>query len=108
MRDANVERMLRDLSAVVADMDKLIGATAGKGDTAINAARERIASSLERTKDALAKGREYVMDEARDTAKAVDRYAQEHVWQVIGVAGCVGLLVGVLLGLSQSSRSRRG
>lgn len=81
MQDAGADKLLRDLSAV--------------------------ADSLKRAKDTLAKGRRSVMDEAREAAKLADQYAQENVWQVIGVAGCVGLLVGVLLGLSQSSRSRR-
>jgi ElaB/YqjD/DUF883 family membrane-anchored ribosome-binding protein len=107
VRHDNADRLFRDLRAAVADLDKLIGATAGDGNAAITAARERISGSLERTKDALAQGREYVMDEAKDAAKSVDRYAQEHVWQVIGVAAGVGLLVGILLVLSQSSRSRR-
>lgn len=107
MRHDNADRLLRDLRAAVADLDKLIGTMAGDGNAAITAARERISGSLKRTKDAVAKGRGYVMDEARDAAKSVDRYAQEHVWQVIGVAGAVGLLVGILLGLGQSSRSRR-
>lgn len=117
MQYANADRLLRDLRAAVADMDKLIGATAGDANAALTAARERISGSLERTKEALAKGRAYLkdqakgraylIDEAKDAAKSVDRYAQEHVWQVIGVAGGVGLLVGVLFGLSQSSLSRR-
>lgn len=108
MRHDSADRLLRDLRAAVADMDKLIGATAGDANAAVTAARERISGSLERTKEALVKGREYLMDEAKDAANSVDRYAQEHVWRVIGVAAGVGLLVGILLGLGQSSRSRRG
>lgn len=107
VRHANADRLLRDLGAVVGDMDELIGANAGNANAAIGAARERIAISLERARDALAKGRQSVIDEARDAAKSVDSYVHENVWQVIGVAGCLGLLVGMLLTFSQSSRSRR-
>lgn len=107
VRDASADKVLRDLSAVVADIDELFAAGPGNANAAIGAARARMAENLKQAKAAMAKGRRSVLDEAREAAKSADRYAQEHVWQVIGVAGCVGLLVGVLLGLSQSPRPRR-
>ncbi len=92
MQQINMDRLIRDLNAVAADVEELTKATAGNADEAMVEVRERIASSLRAVKDTL-----------RDT----NNYVHDNVWKVMGVAAGVGLLVGVILSRSSgSSRSQ--
>jgi ElaB/YqjD/DUF883 family membrane-anchored ribosome-binding protein len=107
VRQVNVDRLVRDLYAVVADVDELIKATAGNANEAIVEVRERIASSLRAAKDNLRDAGQCAAEEAGSIADATNDYVHDNVWKVMGIAGGIGLLVGMILSLrSGYSRSR--
>jgi ElaB/YqjD/DUF883 family membrane-anchored ribosome-binding protein len=103
MRYVNADRLVRDLGAVVADIDEIIKAAGGNASDAMVAARERIASSLRSAQGNLEDSRRHVMRQAKCVAKSADGYVQDNVWKVMGIAAAVGILAGALL--SQRSDS---
>ncbi len=107
MQRVNADRLMRDLSAVVADVDELVKSTAGNANEAIVEARKRIEISLGAAKENLENARLCALEEARNAAHSMDAHLRENVWKAIGIAASIGLLLGAATGLkSGSSRAR--
>ena len=108
MQRINADRLVRDLSAVAADVDELVKSTAGNVDEAIIEARKRIESSLGAAKETLANARLCAIEDAKNVAESTDAYLRENVWKAIGIAGSIGLMFGAIVGLkSGSGRAQR-
>jgi ElaB/YqjD/DUF883 family membrane-anchored ribosome-binding protein len=107
MRYINADRLVRDLGAVVADIDEIIKATGGNATEAVVSARKRIARSLRTAQDNLDDSRRHVMQQAKRVAKSADGYVQDNVWKVMGIAAAVGILAGALLSLKSESPDER-
>ncbi len=99
MQRVNTDRLMRDLSAVVADVEELVKSTAGNASETIIEARKRVESSLSAAKANLSCARPCAIGEARTAVQSTDAYLRENVWMAIGVAGGVGLLLGAIVGL---------
>jgi len=106
MQRVNGDRLMRDLGAVVADVDELVKATAGNANEAITEARERIENSLRTAKHSLENARLCAIEEAKSVADSADAYLRENVWKAMVVAGGVGLLFGAIVGLKNSGGRR--
>ena len=108
MQRVNADRLLRDLSAVAADVDELVKSTAGNASEAIVEARKRIEVSLGAAKESLENARLCAIEEAQNAAHSMDAGLRENVWKAMGIAAGVGLLLGAMMGLkSGSSRAPR-
>jgi ElaB/YqjD/DUF883 family membrane-anchored ribosome-binding protein len=107
MRHVNKDRLVRDLGAVVADIDELTKAMAENASEAIVAARERIAGSLRTAQDNLQDSRRHVMHQAKRIANSADGYVQDNVWKLMGIAAAVGILAGALLSHRSESPDER-
>jgi ElaB/YqjD/DUF883 family membrane-anchored ribosome-binding protein len=95
--DVSREKLASDLRVVVADAEELLRATAGQmGEKAV-VARERIQESLRVAKDKLAQVEEAVIDRTKAAARATDDYVHDHPWGAVGIAGAVGLVIGMLI-----------
>ena len=103
MRHVNADKVVRDLGAVVADIDELIKAAGDNATDAIVAARERVARSLRHAQGDLQDSHRHVMQRAKRAARSADGYVQDNVWKVMGIAVAVGVLAGALLSLKGSS-----
>lgn len=99
MRHVNADRLVRDLGAVVADIDDIIKAAGENATDAIVAARERVACSLRQAQSDLRDSRRHVMQQAKRAAKSTDGYVHDNVWKVMGIAAAVGVLAGALLSI---------
>jgi ElaB/YqjD/DUF883 family membrane-anchored ribosome-binding protein len=82
-----------DMNALADDARALMAATADVAGEKIGAARKRLASALERTKEVASRVRE----KAVESAKAADQALHEHPYQAIGIAFGVGALLGYLI-----------
>jgi ElaB/YqjD/DUF883 family membrane-anchored ribosome-binding protein len=60
-------------------------------------ARERIQESLRVAKDKVAQVEEAVIDKTKAAARATDDYVHDHPWGAVGIAGAVGLVIGMLI-----------
>jgi ElaB/YqjD/DUF883 family membrane-anchored ribosome-binding protein len=95
--DVSREKLASDLKVVVADAEELLRATAGQmGEKAV-IARERIQESLRVAKDKVAQVEEAVIDKTKAAARATDDYVHDHPWGAVGIAGAVGLVIGMLI-----------
>jgi ElaB/YqjD/DUF883 family membrane-anchored ribosome-binding protein len=97
MRHVNADRLVRDLGAVVEDIDEIIKGMGGNATDAMAAVRARIASSLHSAQGNLEHSRRHVVQQAKHVAKSADSYVQDNVWKIMGIAAAVGILAGALL-----------
>lgn len=109
MEKVSADRLLRDLNALAADVDELITSTAGNATEAIAAAQTRIGVSLRNAKRSLQNAQLCPTEEANVAGEWRAGYFRVNAWKAIGVAGGIGLLLGVIAGLKGgSSRTRHG
>jgi ElaB/YqjD/DUF883 family membrane-anchored ribosome-binding protein len=99
--DISKEKLMRDLRLVVEDAEELLKATASQAGEKANAARERIQQTLAAAKARLDAAESEVIEKAKQAAKATDEYVQDNPWKAVGVAACVGVIVGMLIGRSR-------
>jgi ElaB/YqjD/DUF883 family membrane-anchored ribosome-binding protein len=92
------DKLVEDLRVVVADAEELLRATAGQAGDKIAAARERIQDSLAHAKVRLAAAEEAIVERTKQAARATDEYVHENPWKAVGIAACVGVIVGMLIG----------
>jgi ElaB/YqjD/DUF883 family membrane-anchored ribosome-binding protein len=91
------EKLINDFRAVVSDSEELLRATAGQAGERITAARERAEESLRDAKQRIAELEDNAFERARVAARQTDEYVRDHPWESIGIAGAVGILVGMLI-----------
>jgi ElaB/YqjD/DUF883 family membrane-anchored ribosome-binding protein len=97
MHDAQKNRLLNDLHAVVADAEALLRASAGDTSAAAGELRAKVQASLDRAKRNLSELQDAAVEKAKAAGRATDTYVHENPWQSIGIAAGVGLLLGVLV-----------
>lgn len=82
----------RDLNEIADDLHTLLNATADVAEEAVENARKRLSAALETGKDVY----EHLEEEAVDGAKAADKVVRSYPYHAIGIAFCVGALLGFL------------
>jgi ElaB/YqjD/DUF883 family membrane-anchored ribosome-binding protein len=91
------EKLISSVKDSLNDAEALLReAAAATGDRA-DELRAQALKSLRQTREALNDAQDEALAQARRVARATDHYVHDNPWQAIGVAGLVGLLVGVLL-----------
>lgn len=83
---ANTDRLMKDLRAVVVDTEELLKATAGQTG-------ERIEKVRAHAEESLRNARTRVQTAGSDLQSQV----QENPWTAVGVAAGIGLIAGILL-----------
>lgn len=94
---ASKDKLMEDLRLVVGDAEELLRATANQAGEGAAVARARIQENLQVVKGRLVSAEEALLDRTRDAAKDADRYVHDNPWQAVGVAACVGAIVGMLI-----------
>jgi ElaB/YqjD/DUF883 family membrane-anchored ribosome-binding protein len=89
----STQKLLHDLLQVVHDGEEVLRAGAGELGEKSSAARAKLSAALASAKETARK----IQDKAVVGAKATDKVIREHPYESIGVAFCIGLLVGVLV-----------
>lgn len=96
--DVSKEKLMQDLRAVVGDAEELLKATANQAGEKVSAARERIQENLVVARARLDAAEAAVIEKTKYAAKATDEYVHDNPWKAVGVAACVGVIVGMLIG----------
>jgi len=89
--------LVTDLSAIVADADKLIKDMAGLTSDEIAVARDSIEAKLAAARTRLDDARIVVTRKACHAAEATSDYLSENPWKVVGVASLAALVAAVLV-----------
>lgn len=97
MMNAEKQKLMDDLSAVVSDAEELLKASANQTGERITAARARAEESLKTAKARLSVTQEALTERAKLAAKEADAYVHENPWKAAGVAAAAGILIGALI-----------
>ena len=98
MTDRQRERLAEDLRNVIHDAEELLKLTAQDAGDEAAALRDRVRSRLLDAKDSLLQLQEGAVERAKEAGRTADDYVHDHPWQAIGIAGAVGVVVGLLIG----------
>jgi ElaB/YqjD/DUF883 family membrane-anchored ribosome-binding protein len=91
------DRLVADLKAVIADAEELLRVTAGQAGEGASELRERVQTRLAHARERLADLQHTAIEKARAAGHAADDFVHENPWKSIGLAACVGLVVGLLI-----------
>jgi ElaB/YqjD/DUF883 family membrane-anchored ribosome-binding protein len=83
----------QDLHRVVGDGGRLVFHTVPG-----TKARHRLEQSLLAVKARLASAQDAAFERGREAARSTDELVRRHPWESIGIAGALGLAIGLLLG----------
>jgi len=86
-----------ELEKLVSEMRTLMANKNLDSVPEIKALRERLDEGMHNVRDAAIRAAQEAANQAKDAARAADRYAHDEPWRVAGAALAVGALVGFLL-----------
>lgn len=98
MTSASKEKLVADMKVVISDAEEILRATAGAAGDKVAEMREKIEVRLRDAKERLADAEAALVDKAKAAAAATDDFVHDHPWKAVGIAGVVGLALGVLIG----------
>lgn len=86
-----------ELEKLVSEMRTLMANKNLDSVPEIKALRERLDEGMHNVRDAAVRAAQEAANQAKDAARAADRYAHDEPWRVAGAALAVGALVGFLM-----------
>ncbi|MBY0455450.1 MAG: DUF883 domain-containing protein [Burkholderiaceae bacterium] len=86
-----------ELEKLVTDLRGLLSSRDLDSVPEIKVMRQRLDDGLHNVRDAAVNAAQEAARQAKDAARAADRYAHDEPWRVAGAALAVGALVGFLL-----------
>lgn len=89
--------ILESLKTSLDDAEALLREAADATGDKASELRENALRSLRRTRDGLHDAQDALVEKGRQAVRVTDDYVHDNPWQAIGVAGVVGLLLGVLV-----------
>lgn len=98
MTERQRARLAEDLRNVIHDAEELLKLGADEAGAEATALRERVRGRLHEARESLLQLQESAIERAKEAGRKADDYVHDHPWQAIGVAGAMGVLVGLLIG----------
>lgn len=92
------EKLVTDFKVLMSDSEDLVKATAAQTGDKLVEVRNRIQRSAADLKPKLAEAEAALKAKAVAVAKNTDEYVHAKPWQTAGMAACVGLVIGLLIG----------
>ncbi len=97
MHENRIQTVRNDLKTLVRDaqalFDEATSAGGAKADQLRTQGMQMLDSALERAQEL----QDAAIEKGRKIAHDTDEYVHEHPWRAIGIAGAVGVLVGMLI-----------
>lgn len=91
------EEFIKDVKKNLDEAEKLLKEAADSTGAKANEIREKAMRRLQQSREALLDTQETLARRGRQAIRATDDYVHDKPWQAIGLAGAIGLLLGVLL-----------
>lgn len=91
------EEFIKDVKKNLDEVEKLLKEAADSTGAKANEIREKAMRRLQQSREALLDTQETLARRGRQAIRATDDYVHDKPWQAIGLAGAIGLLLGVLL-----------
>jgi len=95
--DTGQEQLIADFKVVMDDAEALLKATAHQGDARIEALRAKATESMRKVGAQITASQAKLVANSKKAAVATDAYIHENPWAALGVAGGIGLVLGLLL-----------
>lgn len=89
-------QLVSDMKSAIADAEDMLQATADQAGEKVASLRARIQERLKDTRQRLSEAEATLREKTRAAARATDNYVHESPWTAVGIAACVGLLVGLI------------
>lgn len=93
----NRDKLMDDLKVVIADAEQLLHMTADEAGDAAGDIRSRLQTRMNQAKADLILLQQAAVAKARAAGHATDEFVHENPWKSMGIAGSVGLLLGLLI-----------
>lgn len=91
------EKLVTDIKAVISDAEEMLSVTADEAGEKIASLRARIQIRLSDAKVRLKEAEALLIAKTKAAAQATDAYVHESPWTSVGIAGGLGLLLGLLI-----------
>lgn len=96
--NADVEqKVLDELRKVIAEAEELLKDGGDRAGDRFQALRDHFQDSVDRARRTISDAEDAIADGAKRAARAADGYVRENPWQSVGIAGAVGVLIGMLI-----------
>lgn len=92
------EQLVSDIKSVISEAEEMLNDTADQTGDKISNLRARIKVRLSDARERLVDAEAALRHHTKKAARATDDYVHESPWTAVGVAGAVGLLVGLIIG----------
>lgn len=89
-------KIVADLRVLLADAEDLLRALAADGGEKFAGVRARLQQTVAEVRPRLAAAEAALEVNARAAAKTTDEYVHAKPWTAVGIAACVGLVVGMI------------
>jgi ElaB/YqjD/DUF883 family membrane-anchored ribosome-binding protein len=91
------DKVLEDFGALITDGEALLRSTAHLSEDTVNVARKRFEEKWKQAKTKLDDVQSTALEHGRRASVVADDYVNANPWKAIGVAGGIGLFIGLLL-----------
>ncbi|BDT69565.1 putative protein YqjD [Comamonadaceae bacterium OS-1] len=92
------EQLVSDIKSVISEAEEMLNDTADQSGDKISQLRARVKARLSDARERLVDAEAALRHHTKKAARATDDYVHESPWTAVGVAACVGLLVGLIIG----------
>jgi ElaB/YqjD/DUF883 family membrane-anchored ribosome-binding protein len=92
------EQLVSDIKSVISEAEEMLNDTADQSGDKIAQLRARVKARLSDARERLVDAEAALRHHTKKAARATDDYVHESPWTAVGVAACVGLLVGLIIG----------
>jgi ElaB/YqjD/DUF883 family membrane-anchored ribosome-binding protein len=97
-KTVSADQLIEDLHTVIRDAEGLLKATAAQTGDKIAEVRSRAEESVRQAKARLENVEDEALKHAQALAEDADTYVRGNPWQAVGIAGVIGLVLGLLIG----------
>ena len=97
MQESHIETVRNDLKTLVRDAQTLFDEATAAGGAKAEQLRSQGMRLLDKAIDRAHEFQEAAIQKGKKIAHDTDAYVHEHPWRAIGIAGAVGVLLGMLI-----------
>lgn len=100
----STDKLVADFNSVIADTEELLKSVAASGGDKAGAMRAGVERRLDTAKQRLRELQDTALERGREAVRAGDEYVHENPWQSIGVGVAVAAIAGIFIGMLLSNR----